>query len=91
MCYRAGVPNSPGTCSYCPYSPKCLEKLFGKEPKAFRTRVFGDKMQPIKPPSSPLGVTRRSDSATLPLFQTVSEGAFSEVRGHGVLRSSALL
>jgi hypothetical protein len=31
---RAGAPNSPGTCSYCPYLPKCLERLSGNSERA---------------------------------------------------------
>jgi hypothetical protein len=42
--------------------------------------IFGAKSRLIGTPSTHLGRFRSPDSGPIPIFQTVSEGVFSEVR-----------
>src|SRR5829696_1310880 len=65
------------------------EKLFGKWPEAYRACFFDSRKRPIWASSPPLGPLRNPDSAPIPIFQTVSEGEFSEVRQMCCARSRA--
>src|SRR5215204_5427344 len=58
----------------------CLEKLFGKYPKALQPGFFGGRKRPIGAPSTPFDRFRNHDPGSNPIFQTVSKGDFSEVR-----------
>jgi hypothetical protein len=67
-----------------------VEKLFGKYPKASRARFFGGKKRPIAVSLAPLERLRNPISGLIPIFQTVSEGEFSEAELplYGVLGST---
>jgi len=54
---------------------------------ASQPRFIGGRKWLIGVPLGPFGYFRSPDSGPIPIFQTVSEGVFSEVRGDGVLRS----
>ena len=62
------------------YSPKCVEKLFGKWPKTPRACYFGGEKRPIWAVLTFPGRLRIPISEPIPIFQTVSEGKFSEIR-----------
>jgi hypothetical protein len=54
-------------------------KLFGNREMAFEPGFFCGKKRPIGTLSTPVGRFRSPDSGHIPIFQTVSEGEFSEV------------
>ena len=42
--------------------------------------ILGVTQRPVEAPSSPFGGARSPDSVPIPIFQTVSEEVFSEIR-----------